>query len=252
MISVAAHCHVGREMMPSLSCPNSAHSRSVLTLTERRWGCSDGKWSRRDMKRDFSEMGREMWTLILTAPASDRGNADDFSSSCWSADSSQAHRSPQLRTLLVSRVSFGSSAHECWRIGRAGCAQCVKWVTTVWQKNMFLSRTGQDIRSATFCHQGIKVLHVLVTATALATYKVNTAEEQEAVKEKLPYALNNVTQRNKKLLVFKSGSRGRARHWDVEISIKLDQSPELFTLVNNVATRCHSQRVTRRETDRAG
>lgn len=55
-------------------------------------------------------------------------------------------------------------------------------------------------------------LRVLVTAIALATYKENTAEEQAAVKEKLPHTLDILMlPKGARSCFLKGGGLGRPR-----------------------------------------
>lgn len=55
-------------------------------------------------------------------------------------------------------------------------------------------------------------LHVLVTAVALAAYKENIAEEQAAVKEKLPYTLDMpMLPKGTLSCLLKDGGLGRPR-----------------------------------------
>lgn len=67
-------------------------------------------------------------------------------------------------------------------------------------------------------------LHVLVTAIVLATSKEDTAEEQAAVKEKLPYTLAMpMLPKGARSCFLKGGGLGRPRSHNVEIGVKTDQ-----------------------------
>lgn len=53
MVSVPNHSQEGRETIPSSACPNSVHSRGVLTLTEKQRWFHPGKEGRGDFKGEI-------------------------------------------------------------------------------------------------------------------------------------------------------------------------------------------------------
>lgn len=53
MVSVPNHSQEGRETIPSSTCPNSVHSRGVLTLTEKQRWFHPGKEGRGDFKGEI-------------------------------------------------------------------------------------------------------------------------------------------------------------------------------------------------------